>query len=72
MFKRAVVWMVLLSVGAAHAGADKKSVAKPAGERFEISFPKEMSAGPLDGHVLMLISNNGDQEPRFQISFMVA
>lgn len=72
MFKRAVVWMVFLSVGLAHAGADKKSVAKPAGERFEISFPKEMSAGPLDGHILLLISNNGDEEPRFQISFMVA
>jgi len=72
MFKRAVVWMMFLSVGVAHAGADKKSVAKPAGERFEISFPKEMSAFPLDGHVLLLISNNGEQEPRFQISFMVA
>jgi len=72
MFKRAVVWMMFLSVGVAHAGADKKSVAKPAGERFEISFPKEMSAGPLDGHVLLLIANNGDKEPRFQISFMVA
>jgi S-formylglutathione hydrolase FrmB len=72
MFKRTVVWMVFLSVGIAHAGADKKSVAKPAGERFEISFPKEMSAGPLDGHVLLLISNNSEKEPRFQISFMVA
>jgi hypothetical protein len=72
MFKRAVVWMVFLSVGMAHAGADKRAVAKPAGERFEISFPKEMSAGPLDGHILLLISNNGDEEPRFQISFMVA
>jgi S-formylglutathione hydrolase FrmB len=31
-----------------------------------------MSAGPLDGHVLLLISNNDEKEPRFQISFMVA
>jgi S-formylglutathione hydrolase FrmB len=72
MFQRAVICMVVLSVGLAHAGTDKKPAAKPAGDRFEISFPKEMSAGPLDGHVLLLISNNDDKEPRFQISFMVA
>src|SRR5205085_11944486 len=34
---------------------------------FEISFPKEMSAAPLDGHVLLLISNDPKEEPRFQI-----
>jgi len=40
-----------------------------AAERFEISFPKEMSAAPLDGHVMLLISTSGKPEPRFQISF---
>src|SRR5438874_11537794 len=34
---------------------------------FEISFPKEMSAAPLDGHILLLISNDPKEEPRFQI-----
>ena len=29
-----------------------------------------MSGTPLDGHVLLLISNNNEKEPRFQISFM--
>lgn len=72
MFKRAVICMLFLSVGLARAGTDKKAAAKPVGERFEIWFPKEMSAGPLDGHVLLLISNNNEKEPRFQISFMVA
>jgi len=43
--------------------------AKPAGLRFEISFSKEMSATPLDGHVLLLISNNNEKEPRFQLSY---
>jgi hypothetical protein len=37
------------------------------GLRFEISFPKEMSTTPLDGHVLFLISNDGADEPRYQI-----
>jgi S-formylglutathione hydrolase FrmB len=72
MFKRPVICMLFLSVGLAHAGTDKKPAAKPTGERFEISFPREMSAVPLDGHVLLLISNNDEKEPRFQISFMVA
>ena len=45
---------------------------KPASPRFEISFPKDMSATPLDGHVLLLISNNDEKEPRFQVSFMTA
>jgi len=40
-----------------------------AAQRFEISFPKEMSASPLDGHVLLLISTSEKPEPRFQISF---
>jgi S-formylglutathione hydrolase FrmB len=40
-----------------------------AAERFEISFPKEMSAAPLDGHVMLLISTSEKPEPRFQISF---
>ncbi len=40
-----------------------------AAERFEISFPKEASATPLDGHVMLLISTSEKPEPRFQLSF---
>jgi hypothetical protein len=40
-----------------------------AAERFEISFPKEMSATPLDGHVMLIIATSEKPEPRFQISF---
>ena len=40
-----------------------------AAERFEISFSKEMSAAPLDGHVMLLVSTTEKPEPRFQISF---
>ena len=62
----------LLILVAAAGAAVKKTAAKPASTRFEILFPKEMSAVPLDGHVLLLISNNNEKEPRFQISFMTA
>ncbi len=42
---------------------------KPQPLRFEVSFSKELSATPLDGHILLMLSKNSDQEPRFQITF---
>ena len=36
--------------------------------RFAISFPATSSNEPLDGRVLLLISDNNTREPRFQIS----
>ena len=35
---------------------------------FELSFPEERSSDPLDGRMLLLISNDESAEPRFQIS----
>src|SRR5215218_12273 len=35
---------------------------------FEITFPASASKEPLDGRLLLLISTNKDEEPRFQIS----
>ena len=68
MLKRNLSWIVLLlCIPAAQAAT--KPAAKPASPRFEISFPKDVNAAPLDGHVLLLISNNDEREPRFEISF---
>ncbi|HTJ30916.1 MAG TPA: hypothetical protein VL346_10460 [Acidobacteriaceae bacterium] len=36
-------------------------------QSFEVSFPKERSATPLDGRVLLLLSNDDSAEPRMQI-----
>ena len=36
--------------------------------RFEITYPATASKEPLDGRLLLLISTNKDEEPRFQIS----
>lgn len=36
--------------------------------RFEISMPESAGKEPLDGRLLLLISTNDKQEPRFQIS----
>jgi hypothetical protein len=35
---------------------------------FHISFPEELSEQSLDGRLLLMISNNDQAEPRFQIS----
>ena len=36
--------------------------------RFEISYPESASKEGLDGRLLLLISTNNEEEPRFQIS----
>jgi hypothetical protein len=35
---------------------------------FEISFPKELSSAPVDGRVLLIISREAKQEPRFGVA----
>ena len=72
MLNKNLLFLFFLACAIATQAATAKPSPKPAGQRFEISFPKEMSATPLDGHVLLLISNNNEQEPRFQVSFMTA
>jgi len=61
----------VLLVSASIAAAAEKKAAKPATPRFEISFPNAMSTSPLDGHLLLVISNNDEKEPRFQVNFIV-
>jgi Putative esterase len=36
--------------------------------RFAVTFGPEQSKEPIDGRVLLMISTNGDAEPRFQIT----
>jgi len=67
------IWLVLalvIAASMAHA-AKSKPAAQTGNTRFEISFPKDLSAAPMDGRVLLVISNNNDKEPRFQISYDV-
>jgi hypothetical protein len=39
-----------------------------ASPRFSISFPREQSANPLDGRLLLVLSTDPSEEPRMQIS----
>src|SRR5256885_5990781 len=45
-----------------------EDAASSAALRFEISFPKQAHATPLDGRILLLISNNDRAQPRFLIN----
>jgi hypothetical protein len=63
--------VALIFAFVAPLSAAEKKATKPAGQRFEVSFPKELSATALDGHLLLLISNNNEKEPRFQVNFIV-
>ena len=42
--------------------------ARTAPLRFAVTFPRERSAAPIDGRLLLLISADTTEEPRFQIS----
>jgi hypothetical protein len=37
-------------------------------QKFSVSFPKERSDQPLDGRLLLILSNDPSEEPRMQIS----
>ncbi len=49
----------------ATAGSTVGQLHKPV--RFEISFPPSLRSAPVDGRVLLILANNKDKEPRFQI-----
>ncbi len=40
----------------------------PPGLSFSITYPEAVRKGPLDGRLLLMISSNDKEEPRFQIS----
>jgi hypothetical protein len=69
---RLVALLLLLPISLVHATDKKKTPAKPATTRFEIFFPKEVNATPLDGHIVLVLANNDNDEPRYQVSFMTA
>ncbi|HTG86161.1 MAG TPA: hypothetical protein VL907_03975 [Pyrinomonadaceae bacterium] len=64
-FGFAVLALFLLSSNAQLKSTHESNAAGP---RFEISFPETASRDALDGRLLLLISKNNEEEPRFQIN----
>jgi Putative esterase len=50
----------------------QKGTAKRAPLKFEISFGAKVSAAPLDGRMLLMLSTDDKQEPRHEISYMLS
>ncbi|MDI6850082.1 MAG: hypothetical protein QME69_09860 [Candidatus Saccharicenans sp.] len=65
-FRMAVIFILILAF--ALSCNRNQATAKQARLRFAVSFPVESSSVPLDGRLLLMISDNDAREPRFQIS----
>ena len=66
--KRLLIVVALAAGAFVPAASRQDRIIRFAPLRFAVSFPAERSALPLDGRVLLIISNDGSAEPRFQIS----
>ena len=69
--RRAVRCAVLAAAGAAClsiACEPAARVPEATAMRFDITFSETQSAGPLDGRLLLMLSTDDSEEPRFQIS----
>ncbi len=58
-------FLLILIMIAQHSSS---SSASGNGSKFEIAFPSERSAQPLDGRLLLLLSTDPSEEPRMQIN----
>ena len=67
MLARAVA-LALLPLPMPLIAAAQGARPSPPGPVVHVVFPRERSAGPLDGRLLLLVSVDSTDEPRFQIS----
>jgi len=56
-----------VALGLLFLGLQRADTPTSGGVRFEISFPGSLRSEPVDGRVLLMLSMNDDDEPRFQI-----
>ena len=66
--KTGVVFFALISVIFFLNSCQKEGPDSAKKFRFSLSFSKSLSQEPLDGRMLLFISNDNSREPRFQIS----
>jgi hypothetical protein len=63
-----LVMALMSSVSASHARAAADNAAKAEGIQIRVSFGAELSKTPLDGRLLVMLSTDAKEEPRFQIN----
>lgn len=59
--------LLLSTAGSSAAAPSPQPDPTPSPLRFAVSFPKEKSATPLDGRILLIVSTDGSAEPRTQV-----
>src|SRR5690348_6680303 len=64
--RRAFAGLAALMTLALRSAQSQREPSMPTHLRFGISFPTARSATPLDGRIILVISNNDKREPRFQ------
>jgi hypothetical protein len=67
---RLAVLTLLAPLAVAFGAASTHAAPPPDAQKFSVSFPKERSAQPLDGRLLLILSNDPSEEPRMQISLL--
>ena len=65
-------WVAPLLLTAIISAAGCRAADEESPLRFAVSFPPDRSAEPLDGRVLLWISNHQEPEPRSQVSVFMA
>src|SRR3954468_20047321 len=58
--------LVVTALAETTSSAQQSASSAPTRLRFAISFPAARSAQPLDGRIILVVSNNDKREPRFQ------
>src|SRR3954464_7558145 len=58
--------LVVTALAETTSSAQQSASSAPTRLRFAISFPAARSAQPLDGRIILVVSNNDKREPRFR------
>ncbi len=66
MKHRILILMLVAASAAQITFSSRQATARAAGSRFEVSFPATLDPGPITGRVFVVISRNGQGEPRNQ------
>jgi len=66
--RKATVILPILAILVMGSACQSNTRSKEARLRIGISYPQGLDRGPLDGRMLLLISDNDRREPRFEIS----
>jgi hypothetical protein len=66
MKHRILILMLVAASAAQITFSSRQATARAAGSRFEVSFPATLDPGPITGRVFVVISRNGQSEPRNQ------